>query len=59
MTWPVPELIAELSKYLELRAGDLIFTGTPSGVGSLHPGDRVASRVEGVASLEFEIAGAG
>ena len=59
MTWPVPELIAELSRYFELRAGDLIFTGTPPGVGRLHPDDRVACRVEGVASLEFEIAGAG
>jgi fumarylpyruvate hydrolase len=58
MTWPVPELIAELSRYFELRAGDLIFTGTPPGVGPLVPGDRVACRVEGVASLEFEIAGA-
>jgi fumarylpyruvate hydrolase len=59
MTWPVPELIAELSRYFELQAGDLIFTGTPPGVGPLRPGDRVACRVEGVASLEFEIAGAG
>ena len=55
MTWPVPELIAELSRYFELRAGDLVFTGTPPGVGALEPGDRVACRVEGVASLEFEI----
>ena len=31
MTWPVPELIAELSRYFELQAGDLIFTGTPPG----------------------------
>ena len=58
MTWSVPEIIAELSRFFELRAGDLIFTGTPPGVGPLRPGDRVACRVAGVASLEFEIAGA-
>ena len=57
MTWPVPELLAELSRYFELRAGDLVFTGTPPGVGPLVPGDRVACRVEGVAALEFEITG--
>ena len=55
MTWPVPELVAELSRYVDLQAGDLIFTGTPPGVGPLVPGDRVACRVEGVAALEFEI----
>jgi fumarylpyruvate hydrolase len=55
MTWPVPELIAELSRYIELRAGDLIFTGTPPGVGPLRPGDRATCRIEGVAALEFEI----
>ena len=57
MTWSVPEVIAELSRFFELRAGDLIFTGTPPGVGPLRPGDRVSCRVAGVASLEFEIAG--
>jgi fumarylpyruvate hydrolase len=57
MTWSVPEIIVELSRYFELKAGDLIFTGTPPGVGPLWPGDRVDCRVEGVASLQFEIAG--
>jgi len=55
MTWSVPEIIVELSRFFELRAGALIFTGTPAGVGPLRPGDRVACRIEGVASLEFEI----
>lgn len=55
MTWSVPEIIAELSRYFELRAGDLIFTGTPPGVGPLQPGDQVACEIEGVADLEFRI----
>lgn len=55
MTWRVPEIIAELSRYFELRPGDLIFTGTPAGVGPLHPGDRVDCRVDGVASLSFRL----
>jgi fumarylpyruvate hydrolase len=55
MTWSVPEIIAELSRFFELQAGDLIFTGTPPGVGPLLPGDRVACRIEGVAALEFEM----
>jgi fumarylpyruvate hydrolase len=55
MTWSVPEIIAELSRYFELRAGDLIFTGTPPGVGPLQPGDHVACKIEGVADLEFRI----
>jgi fumarylpyruvate hydrolase len=55
MTWSVPEIIAELSGYFELRAGDLIFTGTPPGVGSLAPGDRVTCRIAGIGQLEFEV----
>lgn len=55
MTWSVAEVIAELSRYFELQAGDLVFTGTPPGVGPLVPGDRVECEIEGVASLEFRI----
>lgn len=57
MTWSVPEIIAELSRYFELKAGDLIFTGTPPGVGPLEPGDRVHCSVESVGSLEFVLTG--
>jgi len=56
MTWSVAEIIAELSRYFELEAGDLIFTGTPPGVGPLSPGDHVECRIEGVAELRFDIA---
>jgi fumarylpyruvate hydrolase len=56
MTWSVPEIIAELSTYFELQPGDLVFTGTPPGVGPLLPGDNVDCEIEGVGRLEFRIA---
>jgi fumarylpyruvate hydrolase len=57
MTWSAAEVIAELSRYFELRPGDLLFTGTPPGVGPLRPGDRVECEIEGIARLEFRLAG--
>ena len=56
MIWSIDEIIAELSTYYKLGAGDLIFTGTPSGVDALVRGDHVSSTVEGIESLEFSIA---
>jgi fumarylpyruvate hydrolase len=56
MIWNVAEIVAEASKLWRLEAGDLIFTGTPEGVGPLVPGDRVRGEVEGVGSLDFSIA---
>jgi fumarylpyruvate hydrolase len=47
----VPEVIAELSTWFELAPGDLIFTGTPAGVGPLKPGDRVRGGVDSVGLL--------
>lgn len=55
MIWPVPVLLAELSRYFELKAGDLVFTGTPAGVGPLQPGDTVGCKVEGVGTLAFSM----
>ena len=55
MIWSVPEVIAELSTWFELAPGDLIFTGTPAGVGALKPGDRVRGGVDGVALLEHTV----
>lgn len=55
--WGVAQLIAELSSQIELLPGDLLFTGTPAGVGPLVPGDHVRAEIEGVASLEIEITG--
>jgi len=56
MIWSIDEIIAELSTYYSLEAGDLIFTGTPSGVDALVRGDHVSSTIEGIESLEFSIA---
>jgi fumarylpyruvate hydrolase len=53
MIWPVPDVIAYLSRFVTLAPGDLIFTGTPSGVGALQPGDRVRGGVDGVTTFEF------
>jgi len=46
MIWSVPEIIHQLSLQFHLKAGDLIFTGTPSGVGPIVPGDKVRGTVE-------------
>jgi len=56
MIWSVPEIIAELSQLYTLKPGDLIFTGTPSGVGPLIEGDEVEGGVELLGILRFKIA---
>jgi fumarylpyruvate hydrolase len=58
MVWDVPHIIAALSKLYELKAGDLIFTGTPSGVGPLRPGDRLEGGIEGLEVLRNHIVSA-
>ena len=55
MIWSVPEIIAELSGYCRLAPGDLIFTGTPSGVGPLVAGDVVTGGIDGVGTLEHRV----
>jgi fumarylpyruvate hydrolase len=51
MIWTVPEIIAELSSFVELRAGDLIYTGTPAGVGPVIRGDRLEGGIDGLGVL--------
>jgi len=55
LIWSVPETIAHLSKYFELLPGDLIFTGTPEGVGPVLRGDVVAGGVDGFGELSIRI----
>ena len=58
MIWSVDEIIAELSTLFVLKPGDLIFTGTPSGVGPLQIGDTVECYVEGVATTQHKVVSA-
>ncbi|WP_298236192.1 fumarylacetoacetate hydrolase family protein [uncultured Azohydromonas sp.] len=55
LIWPVPDIISHVSQAVALQPGDLIFTGTPAGVGALQPGDHVRGGVAGVAGFEFEM----
>lgn len=55
MIWPIPDIIAHLSRLVTLAPGDLIFTGTPSGVGALVPGDRVHGEIAGVDEFDLEV----
>jgi fumarylpyruvate hydrolase len=51
MIWDVPHLVANLSSYVTLKPGDLIFTGTPAGVAAASRGDRLEGEIEGVAKV--------
>lgn len=55
MIWNVAEIVAEASRLWRLRPGDLIFTGTPEGVGPVVSGDRVEGEVEGVGAVAFQL----
>jgi fumarylpyruvate hydrolase len=55
LIWNLREIIADLSLYYHLQPGDLIYTGTPEGVGAVLPGDRLLGHVEGVGSVELTV----
>ncbi len=55
LIWNIPELIADLSKFYHLQPGDLIFTGTPEGVGPVLPGERIDGQIEGVGSIVLHV----
>ena len=57
MIWSAPEIIAELSRYFLLAAGDLIYTGTPAGVGPVQVGDTVTAGIDGLAPLSLRVIG--
>jgi len=56
MVWDVPNILAFLSKLYRLEPGDLIFTGTPAGVGAVVVGDRLEGRIAGLTPLAVQIA---
>lgn len=55
LIWDVPEILHELSKLYALRAGDLVFMGTPAGVAALLPGDTFDARIGDVLRLQGRI----
>ena len=55
LIWGVREIIADLSHFYHLAPGDLIFTGTPEGVGPVKPGDRLEGKIEGVGTIALTI----
>lgn len=56
LIWSVPELLADLSRYYHLQPGDLLYTGTPAGVGPVENGDHLAGSIERVGEIELTIA---
>jgi fumarylpyruvate hydrolase len=55
LIWSVPAIIAHLSTYYRLEPGDLVYTGTPDGVGPVQPGDRITGSIAGVGEIELSI----
>jgi fumarylpyruvate hydrolase len=55
MIWNVSEIIAELGTYFKLQQGDVIFTGTPSGVGAVQRGDHMRGEIEGIGTLNIVV----
>jgi fumarylpyruvate hydrolase len=57
MIWPATEIVQRLAEYVTPTAGDLIFTGTPAGMGPVQPGDRVFGEIEGLGEIHATIVG--
>ncbi|MBK9022182.1 MAG: fumarylacetoacetate hydrolase family protein [Sulfuritalea sp.] len=55
LIWNIPELLADLSQYYHLEPGDLIYTGTPEGVGPVKPGDRISGHIDRVGDVSLTI----
>jgi len=58
LIWNVREILADLSLFYHLQPGDLIYTGTPEGVGAVKPGDAITGFVQGVAEVSLQIGAA-
>ena len=57
LIWKNHEIVAQLSRLFELQAGDLVFTGTPAGVGAVKPGDRMRLEIAGLGELQVSVTG--
>ena len=55
LIWSVPEIVANLSTYFELRPGDLIYTGTPEGVGGIERGQTMRGGIDGLGELTVRV----
>ncbi|RUY67217.1 FAA hydrolase family protein, partial [Mesorhizobium sp. M7A.F.Ca.CA.001.09.2.1] len=55
LIWPIPDIVSICSEAMELEPGDLIFTGTPAGVGAVGPGDTMTGGVDGIGTIEITI----
>jgi fumarylpyruvate hydrolase len=55
MIWKVPEMISYLSEYFELAPGDIILSGTPSGVGAISKGDEMVASIEGLGDFTVKV----
>lgn len=55
LIWPIADVISHVSMAVELKPGDLIYTGTPSGVGALNPGDVVRGGTDDIAEFTFTV----
>jgi fumarylpyruvate hydrolase len=55
LIWPVADIIATISRSMALEAGDLIYTGTPAGVGGVRPGDKITGGIEGIGDIAISI----
>ena len=55
MLWSFDEIIAEISTYFTLKTGDLVFTGTPAGVGKVIVGDKLTAFIENEEMMSFEV----
>jgi fumarylpyruvate hydrolase len=55
MIWPVADIVSYVSQGVSLKPGDLIFSGTPAGVGAMQPGDVISGGVDGIGDFTFEV----
>jgi fumarylpyruvate hydrolase len=55
LIWNIPELLADLSQFYHLQPGDLIYTGTPEGVGAVRPGDLITGQIAGVGDVSLRV----